>query len=164
MTWEAKVLVVSDSVHAGTAQDRSGPAVSSLLERAGFRVVERDVSPDGLAPVEAALRALTAGFGGLVVTSGGTGFSPRDLTPEATLRVIDRQAPALAEAMHRCSPKARLSRGVAGTVGRSLVLNTPGSPQGAVECLDAVIDVVPHALALLAGENPHPHHEPGSLS
>jgi molybdenum cofactor synthesis domain-containing protein len=157
VTLEAKVLVVSDSVHAGAAEDRSGRAVSALLEQSGFRVVKRDVCPDGVVPVEAALRALVSGFEGLVVTTGGTGFSPRDLTPEATLRVIERQAPALAEAMHRCSPKARLSRGVAGTAGRSLVLNTPGSPQGAVECLDAVIDVVPHALALLSGENPHPH-------
>jgi molybdenum cofactor synthesis domain-containing protein len=157
---EAKVLVVSDSVHAGVVEDRSGLALSARLEQTGFRVVEREVSPDGVAPVEAALRAMTVDFVGLVVTTGGTGFSPRDLTPEATLRVIDRQAPALAEAMHRCSPKARLSRGVAGTAGRSLVLNTPGSPQGAVECLDAVIDVVPHALALLAGENPHPHGAP----
>jgi molybdopterin adenylyltransferase len=154
---EAKLLVVSDSVHAGVAEDRSGHALATCLEQNGFRVVEHDVSPDGVAPVEAALRALTADFAGLVVTTGGTGFSPRDLTPEATLLVIERQAPALAEAMHRCSPKGRLSRGVAGTAGRSLVLNTPGSPQGAVECLDAVIDVVPHALALLAGENPHPH-------
>jgi molybdenum cofactor synthesis domain-containing protein len=164
MTWPAKVLVVSDSVHAGATEDRSGIALSSFLEQAGFQVVQREVTPDGLAPVEAALRALLAAFGGLVVTTGGTGFSPRDLTPEATLRVIERQAPALAEAMHRCSPKARLSRGVAGAVGRSLVLNTPGSPQGAVECLDAVIDVVPHALALLAGENPHPHRTTGSIS
>ncbi|HZU78875.1 MAG TPA: MogA/MoaB family molybdenum cofactor biosynthesis protein [Acidimicrobiales bacterium] len=160
MGWEAKVLTVSDSVHQGKAEDRSGPAVRSSLEGAGFRVVEQEVAPDGVEPVTEALVRLTRGFTGLVVTTGGTGFAPRDLTPEATTRVIDRQAPALAEAMHRSSPKGRLSRGIAGTNGRCLVLNLPGSPAGATECLEAVIDVVPHALTLLAGEDPHPHGMP----
>ncbi|HEY2997123.1 MAG TPA: molybdopterin-binding protein, partial [Acidimicrobiales bacterium] len=105
--------------------------------------------------VAAALRELAAGFAGLVVTTGGTGFGPRDLTPEGTLAVLDRQAPGLAEAMRQVSPLGRLSRAVAGTVGTALVLNTPGSSTGAVECLDAVIDVVPHALDLLAGGRPH---------
>ena len=103
----------------------------------------------------AALRELAAGFSGLVVTTGGTGFGPRDLTPEGTLAVLDRQAPGLAEAMRQVSPLGRLSRAVAGTVGTALVLNTPGSSTGAVECLDAVIDVVPHALDLLSGGRPH---------
>lgn len=156
----AKVLTVSDSVHAGAAEDRSGPALSSLLEEAGFQVVERAVVADGVVPVAEALRSLTGGFAGLVVTTGGTGFAPRDLTPEATLEVIDRQAAPLAEAMHRASPKGRLSRGVVGTAGRCLVVNVPGSPSGAVECLRAVIDILPHALALLAGEQPHPHSLP----
>jgi molybdopterin adenylyltransferase len=157
VAWEAKVLTVSDSVQHGSAEDRSGPAVCSFLEGAGFRVVEHGVAPDGLQPVTDALENLTESFAGLVVTTGGTGFSPRDLTPEATLQIVDRQAPALAEAMYRSSPKGRLTRGVAGTVGRCLVLNLPGSPAGATECLGAVIDVVPHALALLSGEDPHPH-------
>ncbi len=95
------------------------------------------------------------GFSGLLVTTGGTGFSPSDLTPEATLRVVDRQAAGLAEAMRAVNPLGRLSRGVAGTVGACLILNVPGSPAGATEALGAVIDVVPHALDLLAGGRPH---------
>lgn len=151
------MLTVSDSVHAGLAQDRSSPTLCSFLEGAGLRVVDRACVPDGVESVADALRRLTSGFVGLVVTTGGTGFAPRDLTPEATLAILDRQAPALAEAMHRSSPKARLSRGLAGTVGPCLVLNLPGSPSGATECLGAVLDVVPHALALLSGDDPHPH-------
>jgi molybdopterin adenylyltransferase len=157
VTWEAKVLTVSDSVSRGRAEDRSGPAVCSVLDEAGFQVVEQRCAPDGRDSVTEALRELTEEFCGLVATTGGSGFGPRDLTPEATLAVVERLAPALAEAMYRSSPKARLTRGVAGTVGRSLVLNLPGSPAGAAECLGAVIDVLPHALALLSGEDPHPH-------
>lgn len=148
------MLTVSDSVAAGTAEDRSGPALASLLEEAGFAVVARGVTPDGRGPVEEALRGLVAGFTGLVVTTGGTGFSPRDLTPEATLAVVERQAPGLAEAMRAVSDKGRLSRAVAGTVGSALVLNTPGSVSGATQSLAAVLDALPHALALLAGEHP----------
>ena len=89
------------------------------------------------------------------MTTGGTGFGPRDLTPEGTLDVIERQAPGMAEAMRLVSPLGRLSRAVAGTLGRCLVLNTPGSTKGCVETLEAVLDAVPHALELLAGERPH---------
>jgi molybdenum cofactor synthesis domain-containing protein len=153
----AKVLTVSTSVASGRADDRGGDAVADRLVEAGFSVLERRVTADGTASVAAELRALCEGFGGLVVTTGGTGFSPTDLTPEATRAVIEREAPGLAEAMRNVSPLGRLSRAVAGTVGAALVLNTPGSPTGAVEYLDAVLDVVPHALALLRGENPHPH-------
>ena len=94
-------------------------------------------------------------FHGLVVTAGGTGFAPTDLTPEATLSVLEREAPGLAEAARAVSPLGRLTRGVAGTVGDCLVVNLPGSVAGAVECLDAVIDVLPHALDLLGGGRPH---------
>ncbi len=149
----AKVITVSDGVVAGTREDRSGPAVAARLVEAGWDVVERVVVPDGVESVAAALRGATTGFTGLVVTTGGTGFGPRDLTPEGTRSVLDRQAPGLAEAMRAINPaKGRLSRGVAGTVGQSIVLNTPGSTAGAVESVDAVLDVLPHALALLAGE------------
>ena len=148
----AKVLTVSDGVVAGTREDRSGAGMAGRLEAAGFTVVERQVVADGTESVAAALRRLTDGFAGLVATTGGTGFGPRDLTPEGTLEVLERQAPGLAEAMRLVNPLGRLSRGVAGTVGRALVLNTPGSPAGAVECLEAVLDVLPHALALLADE------------
>jgi molybdopterin adenylyltransferase len=155
VTWPAKVLTVSDGVVAGIRDDRSGEALAERLAAAGFDVVERRVTADGVDAVSTALRDLTAGFAGLVVTTGGTGFGPRDLTPEGTRAVLDREAPGLAEAMRLVSPLGRLSRAAAGTVGAALVLNTPGSSKGAVETLDAVIDVVPHALDLLSGGRPH---------
>ena len=155
MTLEAKVLTVSESVSHGTRADRSGEELAAALVTHGFRVVERRVAPDGVDPVSAALTDLTSSFTGLVVTTGGTGFSPTDLTPEATRTVIEREAPGLAEAMRAVSPLGRLSRGVAGAVGRCLILNVPGSPKGAVESLEAVVDVLPHALELLAGGTPH---------
>jgi molybdopterin adenylyltransferase len=153
--WPAKVLTVSDGVVAGTREDRSGAALAERLAGAGFDVVERRVTADGVESVATALRELTGGFAGLVVTTGGTGFGPRDLTPEGTRAVLEREAPGLAEAMRLVSPLGRLSRALAGTVGQALVLNTPGSSKGAVETLDAVIDVVPHALDLLSGGRPH---------
>jgi molybdopterin adenylyltransferase len=154
-TWEAKVLTVSDGVVAGTRDDRSGAALEDRLTEAGFRVVERRVSADGTDEVAGALRELSEGFAGLIVTTGGTGFGPRDLTPEGTRAVLDREAPGLAEAMRLVNPLGRLSRAAAGTIGTALVLNTPGSSKGAVECLDAVLDVVPHVLDLLTGGRPH---------
>jgi len=153
--WPAKVLTVSDGVVAGTRADKSGAALAERLTAAGFDVVGRVVSADGTEAVAEALRALADGFAGLIVTTGGTGFGPRDLTPEGTRSVLDREAPGLAEAMRLVSPLGRLSRATAGTMERALVLNTPGSSTGAVECLDAVIDVVPHALDLLTGGRPH---------
>jgi molybdopterin adenylyltransferase len=155
MTIDAKVLTVSESVSRGTREDRSGDELARLLADRGFRVVERRVVADGVAPVAAALVELCSSFAGLVVTTGGTGFSPGDLTPEATRSVIDREAPGMAEAMRGVSPLGRLSRGVAGTIGQSLVLNVPGSPSGATESLQAVVDVLAHALDLLAGGTPH---------
>jgi molybdenum cofactor synthesis domain-containing protein len=110
--------------------------------------------------VAARLRSLCDGFAGLVVTTGGTGFTDRDLTPEGTRAVLDREAPGLAEAMRLANPLGRLSRAVAGTVGTALVVNTPGSTGGAVECLEAVLDVLPHALRLLAG-TPTEHRSAG---
>jgi molybdopterin adenylyltransferase len=148
----AKVLTVSDGVVAGSRVDRSGDALVASLERAGFVVGDRRVVADGAEPVAAALREMAGGFAGLVVTTGGTGFAPRDQTPEGTAAVIERPAPGLAEAMRLVNPLGRLSRGTAGIVGQAIVLNTPGSPQGAAECLGAVIEVLPHALALLAAE------------
>ena len=144
------MLTVSDGVVAGTREDRSGAALVERLAEAGFDIVERRVTKDGAKAVADALRDLTRGFTGLVVTTGGTGFAPRDQTPEGTRAVLDRDAPGLAEAMRLTSPLGRLSRAVAGTVGAALVLNTPGSSSGAVETLDAVLDVLPHALRLLS--------------
>jgi molybdenum cofactor synthesis domain-containing protein len=121
----------------------------------GFTVVERQVTPDGMRVVADAIRHMADGFAGLIVTTGGTGFAPNDLTPEATASVIDREAPGIAEAMRGVSPLGPLSRGRAGTIGTCLVLNTPGSPKGAVESLEAVLEILPHALELLAGTSSH---------
>jgi len=149
-TLQAKVLTVSDGVMAGTREDRSGVALTETLQAAGFEVVDQGVIADGVASVAARLTRLCDGFAGVVVTTGGTGFGPRDQTPEGTREVIERDAPGLAEAMRLVSPLGRLSRAVAGIRGSAIILNTPGSPKGAAECLGAVIDVLPHALELLA--------------
>jgi molybdenum cofactor synthesis domain-containing protein len=151
----AKVLTVSDGVVAGTRDDRSGAVAEEVLVAAGFEVVERRVVADGDDSVSTALVELTAGFAGLVATTGGTGFGPRDRTPEGTALVLERDAPGMAEAMRLVSPLGRLSRQRAGTVGEALVLNLPGSSSGVRECLEAVLDVVPHALDLMAGGRPH---------
>jgi len=156
----AKVLTVSDGVADGTRDDKSGRALVERLTAAGYGVVDHRVTADGVDAVAAALRELTAGFAGLVVTTGGTGFGPRDLTPEGTRAVLEREAPGLAESMRIASNAGgrtfgMLSRGVCGTVGEALVCNLPGSSGGAVECLEAVLDAVPHVLDLLAGGRPH---------
>ena len=156
----AKVLVVSDGVTHGTRTDRAGPRVAARLVEAGFAVVDHQVTADGIDEVAFALRGLATAFRGLVVTSGGTGFGPRDLTPEGTRAVLEREAPGLAESMRIASNAGgrtfgMLSRGVCGTVGEALVCNLPGSSGGAVECLEAVLDAVPHVLDLLAGGRPH---------
>jgi len=148
----AKVLTVSDGVIAGVREDRSGDALEELLVGAGYDVVERRAVADGTESVAGTLSDMTDGFTGLVVTTGGTGFGPRDLTPEGTRQIVERLAPGLAEAMRLVNPLGRLSRAVAGTRGRALILNTPGSPRGAVECTEAVLDVLPHALRLLSDE------------
>lgn len=153
MNLEAKVLTVSDGVFHGVREDRSGVALAELLVAAGFAVIEARVVADGAESVGSALVDMSADFDGLIVTTGGTGFGPRDNTPEGTLAILDRQAPGMAEAMRNINPPmARLSRGVAGTRGHALILNTPGSPKGCVECLSAVLDAVPHALSLMTGE------------
>lgn len=152
---QARVLTVSDGVVAGTREDKGGVTVAEVLTEAGFEVVGRHLTADGTDEVAAALRELVDGFAGLVVTTGGTGFGPRDLTPEGTALVLERDAPGLAEAMRLASPLGRLSRQRAGTVGAALILNLPGSTGGVRECLAAVLDVVPHALELLAGDRPH---------
>jgi len=149
---QAKVLTVSDGVMAGAREDKGGAGLVDRLTAEGYTVVEHRVVSDGRQDVGEALVELAEDFAGLVVTTGGTGFGTRDLTPEGTRVVIDREAPGLAEAMRLVSPLGRLSRAVAGTRGKALILNTPGSPKGAVECLDAVLDVVPHVLRLLADE------------
>ena len=153
----AKILTVSDGVAYGTREDRSGEALESHLNTHGYVVVERSTTEDGTDPVSAAIIDLANGFNGVIVTTGGTGFGPRDLTPEGTRAAIEREAPGLAEAMRLVNPLGRLSRGICGTLGEALVVNTPGSTKGCVETFDAIADVVPHAVRLLVDyTEPHP--------
>ena len=160
MTFVAKVLTVSDGVAEGVREDKSGAALVARLEAAGATVAEHTVTADGTDHVAHALRTMARGFAGLVVTTGGTGFGPRDLTPEGTRAVIERDAPGLVEAIRRVSDAdargfGMLSRAVAGTLGQCLIVNTPGSAGGAIEALEVILPVVPHALDLLAGGHPH---------
>lgn len=156
---QAKVLTVSDGVVAGTREDASGAALVSHLEAAGFEVLERRAISDGIDNVSNTLSYMALNFVGLIATTGGTGFGPRDDTPEGTRRILDKPAPGLTTAIATATPLNRLSRGVAGVRGRSLIVNLPGSPAGAVETIDAILDVVPHAVALLGGnKDPHPDH------
>ena len=151
------VLTASDRSAAGTREDASGAALEERLVALGFRV-ERRVVADEQAVIEAALRE-AASRHPLVITTGGTGLTPRDVTPQATLAVVDYEVPGLAEAMRaegrRQTPMADLSRAVVGVAGRSLVVNVPGSPKGALESFDAIAPVLDHALETLAG--PHDH-------
>jgi molybdopterin adenylyltransferase len=150
----AAVLTVSDGVARGTREDESGDTAARLLREAGFDVSHRRVIPDERPVIESALRELAATHG-LVVTTGGTGFGPRDVTPEATRAVIEREAPGLAELMRATglghTPMAALSRAVAGALGDTLIVNLPGSPQGVRESLASVLPVIPHAVELLGG-------------
>jgi molybdopterin adenylyltransferase len=165
--FSAAVVTVSDGVTRGTRVDESGDVAEALLRDAGYDVVERAVVPDERPAIEEVLRSLAGRGVALVATTGGTGFGPRDVTPEATRAVLDREAPGLAELMRRAgletTPMAALSRAVAGSTGRTLIANLPGSPRGVRENLDALLPVVPHALELLAGmtgEHPTGHTEP----
>ena len=164
MGGSAYVLTASDRGSAGEREDSSGRLVAERLEALGLRV-ERGVVPDELDRIVAALRAAAARHD-LVVTTGGTGLTPRDVTPQATLAVVEYEVPGLAEAMRaagrRSTPLAALSRSVVGVVGRTLVVNLPGSPNGAVESLEAILDVLPHALETLAGPFDHRVREPAT--
>lgn len=154
----AAILTVSDGVFHGTRTDDSGRALADVLTRAGFEIAATAVVADEIPDIAAALARMAAGAH-LVVSTGGTGLGPRDVTPEATKTIMDREAPGLAETIRavgrQASPMAIISRGVTGVVGEALVLNLPGSPKGAVESLETVLDVLPHALQLLAGHTQH---------
>src|SRR5579859_2214376 len=153
----AAVLTVSDSSAAGSRADLSGPAVAEAL-KGKFHVVKTEVVADERELISAALRRL-AGEAELVVTTGGTGIAPRDVTPEATRAVCERLVEGMSERMRaegvKKTPFAALSRGVCGALGRSLIINLPGNPKGAVESLNAVIEILPHAIDLLQGKTGH---------
>lgn len=151
----AGVVVASDKGAAGVREDLSGPAAAAMLREAGMEIVEVRVVPDEREDLTAALLDLTARCD-VVFTSGGTGLSPRDITPDVTLGLIDRAVPGLAEAMRLHSlaktPRAMLSRAAAGVRGRSLIINLPGSPKAVRECLEVILPVLPHAVEVLTGQ------------
>lgn len=154
---KAAVITVSDGVSAGTREDLSGEALDEILRDKGMSV-SRLLVPDDAATIAKAISE-AAGSARLVVTTGGTGFGVRDVTPEATQSVLEREAPGLVHAMLAAglekTPMAALTRARAGSIGDALVINVPGSPKGATESLEAVIDLIPHALQLLSGDNRH---------
>lgn len=157
MPFQAVVITVSDGVSAGAREDLSGAALEDLLVQNGFEVARRLVA-DEAREIAAAISDAASGAR-LVVTTGGTGFGPRDVTPEATAGVLDREAPGLTQAMVakglETTPMAALTRARAGSIGACLVVNLPGSPRGAVESLEAIIGVIPHAIKLLSGDTEH---------
>ena len=153
----AAVITISDGVAAGERDDGSGDALENMLTGAGFQV-SRDLVPDEADRISDAILSAAAAHQ-LVVTTGGTGFGRRDVTPEATAAVLERTAPGLVQAMIarglEATPMAALTRGTAGTVGDALVVNLPGSPKGATENLAAILELVPHVIQLLSGDNRH---------
>jgi molybdenum cofactor synthesis domain-containing protein len=160
------ILTVSDRSSQGVRPDASGPALEGLISTRGWKVNKRLTVPDDLATIRKTLAGWAdTGDLDIILTTGGTGFSPRDVTPEATLGAIERSAPGLAEAMRhaslRSTPHAMLSRGIAGIRGRTLIVNLPGSPKAATENLDVIIAVLPHAVQLLRED---PRSEAGHSS
>ena len=154
------VLTVSDSSAAGKREDLSGPAVRDQAEQLGWKVTMTAVAPDERNAIASRLISLT-GYDApdVILTTGGTGVALRDVTPEATRSVLEREIPGLGELMRsegrRSTPFAALSRAIAGTRGRSLIVNLPGSPKGAVESIQAIADLIPHIVDLLHGRTEH---------
>ena len=158
----AAVVTVSDGVSSGVREDLSGDVLAELLRDEGFEV-ERTVVPDDVEPIADAIRAFGDTGVSLVLTTGGTGFAPRDVTPEATRGVIEREAPALAEAIRADAltrtPHALLSRGIAGLRGATLVVNLPGSPGGCRDGFEVLRPALRHGLELAAGDTATPHRQ-----
>ncbi|HNW85798.1 MAG TPA: MogA/MoaB family molybdenum cofactor biosynthesis protein [Candidatus Limiplasma sp.] len=164
----AAVVTVSDRAFGGVREDASGPRVAQLLEQAGYQVLANELVPDERPMIEQTLRNLADDRDiALIVTTGGTGFSPRDVTPEATLAVCGRRADGIPEAMRAASlsvtPRAMLSRAAAGIRGRSLIVNLPGSPKAAAENLSAVLNTLAHGLEMLRGGPADCAAQPGGV-
>ena len=151
----ARVITCSDAASRGEREDRSGPAVREILGGAGFEVDAVMIVADDVEAIATAIENATADGARLVVTTGGTGIAPRDVTPEATAKVCEKVLPGFGELMRATSRKGALSRAQAATRGAALIVNLPGSVNGATECLRAVLDLVPHALELLGGRTEH---------
>jgi molybdenum cofactor biosynthesis protein B len=155
----AHVITVSDGVSAGTRDDISGPALHNMLRNADFAVTGPEIVPDKQERISDAIVAAIVGGADLVVTTGGTGLGPRDVTPQATSMLIDYEVPGLGELMRRAgasrTPMAVLSRGVVGVRGHTLIINVPGSFKGATESIEAVLPVLGHAMDLLHGNTKH---------
>jgi molybdenum cofactor synthesis domain-containing protein len=160
----ARVVTCSDAASRGEREDRSGPAVREILARSGYQVDAIVVVPDEIEAIATAIENATGDGARLVITTGGTGIAPRDVTPEATARVCDRLVPGFGELMRSASlsrtPMASLSRAQAATRGSALIVNLPGSVNGACQNLNAVLHLIPHALELLSGK-PIEHHSAG---
>lgn len=157
MSYTCAVITVSDKGYAGEREDTSGPAVCTIAETNGFSVTYKSIVPDDFEMIKAELKKCCDELKiDLVLTTGGTGFSPRDITPEATLAVIDRETRGIPEAMRaesmKITPRGCLSRSAAGIRGRTLIINLPGSKKAAVENINAVIDPVKHGMDMLASE------------
>ncbi len=157
MKHTAVIITVSDRSAAGERIDLSGPEAASMLDVETFSLIRSEIIPDDYDRIRALLASCVAEDVALVLTVGGTGFAPRDITPEATLKVIDRRADSLSEAMRSASLArtrfAMLSRGVCGIAGRTLIVNLPGAPAAVRECLDVILPVIPHALKLMREES-----------
>lgn len=158
MSYTAIIITVSDRCFRGEREDLSGPALAERLREAGFTLLPPVLVPDEQPQIEAALLAACAADAALVLTTGGTGFAPRDLTPEATMAVIEKQVPGIPEAMRAASmqitPRGMLSRSAAGIRGRSLIVNLPGSPKAALENLEPVLPALLHGLEMLRSDGP----------
>jgi len=164
----AALITVSTKGASGERTDESGPAMREALVAAGMDIIHVALVPDGIEPVQAAIQSAIAQGANLVLTSGGTGLSPNDLTPEATREIVDREIAGIAEALRwralTNTPHGMLSRGVAGSIGATLVVNLPGSPRACRESLEALIPVLPHAIELLAGSSGEGGHATGRRS